>query len=200
MKYSKTYHCCFTYVWRWPVERSKHVALTSAPINECWYYSHLLLWKTELVIITDDLLQSFQTISPLTSLQLSHASTICDLEQVFNNLGWGYTSAQNASVVTNVVTSILEINKRGECYAFFWLHCRQNTNQWILQLCGASTTSVITHVVMSAVGMNKRGVCYAFFWLHCWQKTTHRILQVWCPQQRPSYSTFVTTDAFCALV
>jgi hypothetical protein len=27
------------YAWRWPKERSKLVALTSAPINECWYCS-----------------------------------------------------------------------------------------------------------------------------------------------------------------
>jgi hypothetical protein len=51
-------------------------------------------------------------------------------------LGWGLMSAQNASVVTNVVTSVVEINKRGECYAFFWLHCRQKPTHRILQLCG----------------------------------------------------------------
>jgi hypothetical protein len=45
---------------------------------------------------------------------------------------WGHTSAQNASFVTNVVTSVVEINKRGECYALFWLHCRQKTTHRIL--------------------------------------------------------------------
>jgi hypothetical protein len=44
-----------------------------------------------------------------------------------SSLGSVYPSAQNAFVVTNVVTSVVEINKRGECYAFFWLHCSQKT-------------------------------------------------------------------------
>jgi hypothetical protein len=55
------------------------------------------------------------------------------------DLGWGHTSAQNASVV--------EINKRGECYAFFWLQCRQKTMHRILQLYGV--LSNVRHIVRS---------------------------------------------------
>jgi hypothetical protein len=62
-------------------------------------------------------------------------------------LGWGHISAQNASVVTNVVTSVVEINQRDECYAFFWLHCRQKTTHRILQLCGV--LSNVRHKVRS---------------------------------------------------
>jgi hypothetical protein len=56
-------------------------------------------------------------------------------------------SAQNACVVTNVVTSFVEINKRGECYALFWLHCGQKTTHRILQLCGV--LSNVRHKVRS---------------------------------------------------
>jgi hypothetical protein len=62
-------------------------------------------------------------------------------------LGWGHMSAQNASVVTTVMTPILEINKRGECYASFWLHCRHKTMHHILQLCGVFSN--VCHKVRS---------------------------------------------------